>query len=398
MTANEDFLDDQIRRAIQLEGFKDGTVRRILRLLRETEGDLEVRLRRSLDSFAHRQDTTRRSRRLALLLQFIRRQRGEAMDEAFRPLIEEAQQLAVDEARFQVASAELALPLEVDFTTPPAQTLRSLVVSRPFQGRVLRDHVRNLARADRDRIMAAVRLGIVEGEGTDDIVRRVIGTARQQGADGTLGITRRQVDALVRTVVSHVSNAARDSVWQANADIIEGLRWTATLDGRTSAICRARDGTVYPLNSGPRPPAHFRCRSVMVAVFDAETVVGSRPFVRDTRTPRAREVDFRQQARDEAGNRWRRMDRTQRRRAVAERRRLWSEENIGRVPAVETYQTWLQRQSASFQDEVLGPTRGALFRRGGLTLDRFVNRRGQELTLDQLRRTERAAFERIDAA
>ena len=42
-------------------------------------------------------------------------------------------------------------------------------------------------------------------------------------------------------------------------------------------------------------------------------------------------------------------------------------------------QGWLGRQSAAFQDDVLGRTRGLLFRKGGLRLDRFVNRAGDEL-------------------
>ena len=64
----------------------------------------------------------------------------------------------------------------------------------------------------------------------------------------------------------------------------------------------------------------------------------------------------------------------------------------GRVPAKVTYQQWLTRQSNQFQDDVLGKTKGILFRKGGLRLDKFVNRRGDELTLSQLATTQAKAF------
>lgn len=66
----------------------------------------------------------------------------------------------------------------------------------------------------------------------------------------------------------------------------------------------------------------------------------------------------------------------------------------GQVPADTTYGQWLKRQSAARQDDVLGPTRGALFRRGGLTIDKFADERGRELTLAELRERDAEAFSR----
>jgi hypothetical protein len=63
----------------------------------------------------------------------------------------------------------------------------------------------------------------------------------------------------------------------------------------------------------------------------------------------------------------------------------------GQVPEAETYQTWLKKKSAAFQDEILGPTRGKLFREG-LSLDRFVDQSGKEYTLKQLRSKDSTMF------
>lgn len=59
-----------------------------------------------------------------------------------------------------------------------------------------------------------------------------------------------------------------------------------------------------------------------------------------------------------------------------------------------TYGEWLKRQPASVQDDILGKAKGKLFRTSELPVDRFVDRAGQEYTLEQLRKRESEAFER----
>ena len=66
----------------------------------------------------------------------------------------------------------------------------------------------------------------------------------------------------------------------------------------------------------------------------------------------------------------------------------------GQVPASTTFQQWLKGKPAEFQDEVLGSTKGRLFRNGGLTLDRFVDSKGRAYNLDELRKRDAAAFDR----
>ena len=126
----------------------------------------------------------------------------------------------------------------------------------------------------------------------------------------------------------------------------------------------------------------------MAAVLAADGVaraMGDRPFVRDVRTRREREIDFRAEAKEEVGAaRWRRMDRAQRDRAIGRIKATWAEQNVGTVKGDVTYDEWLRQQSATFQDEVLGQRKGAAFRKG-LVLDQYVDQRGRELTLEQLK-------------
>lgn len=394
VTANELYLDASLRHQIGLRRYSAGLNRRIAALLEEADRELTERLRVRLGRFEGRPlDYT--GERWTSLLRDFSAARAAALGEVRTLARTELNTLAGMEAAREASLLASAIPIEISFATVAADQLRAITSSRPFQGRLLRDWFRNLERGDQARLTQALQLGMTQGEPIDDIVRRVVGTRRNGYADGILAITRRDAQAVVRTAVNHVSNVAREYVWEANSDIITARIWVSTLDGRTSAVCRSRDGKGRPVKEGgslpegveplvPRnatPPAHINCRSTMVAYIDGVGLVGNRPTVTDTRTRERREIDFRRMAREQG-------------RPIQEIRREWAARNVGTVPASTDYQTFMSRQGASFQDEVLGRTKGRLFREGGMKLDHFVDRAGNELTLSQLAATRPEAFRR----
>ena len=384
-TAQDQLRDAVLRQAVELRRYSLGLATRIANLLAAADAELVAGLTAKLARFEGRQAAVNlKGEAWAAILMEITEARVETIRRAERTARSELIQLGVLEAEGEVGALRESIPLEVTFVAPSVDQLRAIVSARPFQGRFLRDWFRELEAQDAARVKAAIQLGMVQGEPIPDIVRRIVGTKRNLYADGILSITRRDATAVVRTAVNHVSNVARSYVWDANADIILARIWTATLDGRTSAVCRARDGHGVPVGdnvlpasipelkpSGVRPPAHINCRSIMTAILSPEGLIGNRPFVLDTRTPDKRRIDFREEAK--------RTGRTEK--AVRDQ---WTAENIGRLPAATTYGEFLGRQSAAFQDEVLGPTRGKLFRTGKIELSEFVDRRGSELTLEQL--------------
>lgn len=70
---------------------------------------------------------------------------------------------------------------------------------------------------------------------------------------------------LVRTEMNYVQNrAAADSIKESG---MKYYRFIATMDRRTSSMCRAHDGKVYPINEyrpgGNAPPLHPNCRSTI---------------------------------------------------------------------------------------------------------------------------------------
>jgi len=75
-------------------------------------------------------------------------------------------------------------------------------------------------------------------------------------------------ERIARTNVNAMYNEAQKSVYDANADVLAGYAWEATLDDRTSQVCFMLHGQFWPLGSKtPGPPAHWNCRSILVPVF-----------------------------------------------------------------------------------------------------------------------------------
>ena len=68
----------------------------------------------------------------------------------------------------------------------------------------------------------------------------------------------------------------------------------------------------------------------------------------------------------------------------------------GQVSADLNYNDWLKKQSKAFQVDVLGKDKAKLFRDGGITMDKFVNDRGQALTLAELKTKYPTAWDKAD--
>ena len=228
-------------------------------------------------------------------------------------------------------------------------------------GKVVEKAFRGLAESQAERFGQIVRQGLLTGEPTPEIARRLKGrlefgqpaqsVKQLQLAGGELTkMANHQVVTIVRTSVNQVSNAASQQVYEANQDVTRKYRYVATLDTRTSAICRALDGREFEYGKGPMPPQHFNCRSTTVAVVDYEGLGLTPP-----KPGRRASMD-------------------------------------GPVPANESYGQWLSKQSKATQAEVLGAEKVAYFNRLANkygpkdAIAKMVRDDGSELTLEQLRR------------
>lgn len=73
-------------------------------------------------------------------------------------------------------------------------------------------------------------------------------------------------------------------------------------------------------------------------------------------------------------------------------------DGVAQVSANLSYLEWLKTQPPGFVEEALGPTRAAVFLKGGLSADEFaklqLGRNFQPLTVEEMRRKAPKVFER----
>jgi SPP1 gp7 family putative phage head morphogenesis protein len=234
-------------------------------------------------------------------------------------------------------------------------------------GEVLTKAFRGIATDQAERFSQVVRNGLLTGETTPSIAKRLIGnlqfgeeakTVRQLVAAGgqATAVADNQVMALVRTSINQVANSASQQVYEANQDITKKYRYVATLDSRTSSICAALDNQEFPYGKGPMPPQHFNCRSTTVPIIDPDILPPS----------------------------------TTAKRASAD----------GPVPINTSYGQWLAEKQKgetdadlrARQEKTLGPSKVPYFNRlvekygARDAMAKLVRDDGSELTLDQLRK------------
>jgi SPP1 gp7 family putative phage head morphogenesis protein len=275
----------------------------------------------------------------------------------------------VDVANYEAEFEQKALGrvvINAQFTLPSENQIMAAVYSNPLtvtgisSGALLNQFFDEiLAPQTMRRIEGAIRIGFAQGQTTQQVINRIRGTAKNNFKDGLFALLKRDAEIVTRTALQHVATQSREAVWSKNSDIIKKVRFVATLDSRTSTLCRSIDGKEYPIDKGPRPPFHLQCRTTVTAVLD------DRFKILDEGATRA--------ARDESGS-------------------------VYKVPADQTYYSWLKDQPAQFQDSVIGINRGRLLRNGGLTAERFaelqLNKDFSPATLNEIRKMEPLAFEK----
>lgn len=350
-TINEEIQDGIIRHMVFLERYKAGIVTEMVTLLNKADVDLFEQIHRRLIDIGRGYNLSAlETRRLEELRQAIINTRQALFASIADKMADELQNFAVYESDFYAKSVSGAVSnagVTVALNQPSLAQLKAVVTHQPFQGRLLKEWFDGLAVSDALRVNDVVRTGIVQGQTTDQIVRRIRGTRARGYRDGILEVSRRNMAGVVHTGIAHTTSRAKDELYAANADILVGVKWVSTLDGRTSPQCRSLDGKVFPVTEGPRPPMHFRCRSAVVPYLGESSIKGLRASA------------------------------------------------TGAVPDDMTYEQWLKSQSPKVQDEILGKSKAKMFREGNMPLERFVDPDGKPYTLQELMKRDAEIFEDV---
>ena len=343
-------LDIATRHQVLLERLKSGVVADISRSLGST-GESVGLILGAVDAVSLR-DMPRAS------VDALAADLGAAVSAGAAPIVDAvlatSGEVAADTAGYE---AQLVQSVAVgrNIVVPPAAQVAAAIEAAPlFSGALLDPFVRDWQANAADAVAREVYAGYARGDTLADLKRAIRGTRAARYQDGLVqGVTARQAEAIARTSIQHAASVGRMELYKANPDIIKRYRWLSTLDGRTSAICRSLSGRVFDVGSGPQPPAHINCRSQIIP-----EVAGA---------DRIRKIT--QQAS---------MD--------------------GPVSADLNYYDWLKTQPGAYQDDVIGPKRGALLRNGGLSSDEFaklqLGRDFRPLTLDEMRAKMPSAFTR----
>lgn len=346
------------RHTLHLERLKSSEVKKFDSFLVEMDADIRTILTKS-------NPTT--TKKLNEQLKLIGSKLHGTYDDYQKVWDDSIKSTSIYEADFEKRSLENVLD-GVSFTLPSDSAISAAVhasplgdVGKKYGGELLKGAYEAFSDAEVKNIQSIIRLGFAEGQTTAQIITRLRGTKAANWTDGALAITKREAELITRTSLQHAANQARGEVWNDNKSVIDKIKILATLDQKTSSICRSYDSMEFPIDKGPRPPFHIRCRTTTVAV-----VKDKYKFLNKGSQRRAKGADG---------------------------------ESV-LIDADNTYYDWLKKQPVDFQDSVIGKTRGQLLRNGGISSERFaelqMSKNFKALNLEQMRKLDVLAFEKAE--
>lgn len=346
-------LNHAVRHQVDMAAYGNFVLAKMIRILNLTDADLIAQLNAALadvdaDSF--------KVQRLDALLKSARELNAQAYAALYQGMTDELRAYVEYEGQFQYDLYKHIVPVDFSIAAIVPSQVYAAAVAQPMQGRLLKDWAAGLGANRLQRIKDTIAVGYTQGKTTADIVREIRGTKALNYADGLLDTSRREIDAVVQTALSHTAHITRSTFYQDNLDILGDEMWVSTLDGKTTPDCRARDHLLYtpvdhkpvghsvPYRAGPGR-LHWRCRSTSIALLKGQkTLYGQRSA---------------------AG---------------------------GPVDANLSYNDWLKAQTDEAQDEILGKAKGRAYREGGYKAEVFTNDRGRTLTLKQMTERDRRAM------
>lgn len=240
-----------------LEAYKNKTGAQKREVLAELEAPAYMNRMKRLDDI---------DKSINRLINAVASKERDAIDKTMRKVYESSYHHAVYEAA-RMSGLDLQ-------TGPIDEGALETILKKKWSGQNYSERVwantQKVADAIKEELMIGALTGKTQKEMTDSI--------NEQFLSG-----RNNARRLVRTESSYIHNEAH---FQAYRDYgIELYRFVATLDLRTSQICREKDGSVYRVDDKKTgvnaPPMHPYCRSTTITNLDDETMHNLERFARD---------------------------------------------------------------------------------------------------------------------
>jgi SPP1 gp7 family putative phage head morphogenesis protein len=367
--------------SLNLLRFEKSVRREALKTLKELEKDLVKELTR-LDPTAVGYDSYKKAR-LERLLQQTRLTISSRMKEAASAMNKSLYGMARVETDFVKKAIAKSIGVDLSTVGLSSSQLRAILSDTVIQGAASGQWWSKIGKDLQSRFSSGIRQGMLRGETLGQLVTRIRGTKEKSFKDGIMSTTASSARRLIRTSVQAVANKARDDTYLENDDLIRSVQWVATLDGRTTKICRARDGKRYslpdhepighslPWLEGPGA-IHWQCRSTSVAILKSWKELSGKSIRTGGRPSDIESMMGRRLA--EMG-----MDEDQRE-AVMYRSRASMR---GYVDREMDYDGWLRRMPLRFQERVMGDDFD-LWKRRKLTLAEAIDSGASPLDVEML--------------
>lgn len=223
-------------------------------------------------------------------------------------------------------------------------SIERIVDSAQLEGATVKAWNNGLNADQKKRLERELKIGVSLGETTPMLAQRIVQALQKNKRDAT---------AIALTGAGAIVSAVRQKFFEANADVIKAYKYQATLDTRTSALCRAYDGLMWDTNyepighsypfRQPRINTHFNCRSTIIPVIKgADELKNVPPATRSSMN--------------------------------------------GYVPQDINFNDWLKTQPKDVIEKTLGAGRAELFLQGKITMRDLITQQGRELNLTQLKK------------
>lgn len=170
--------------------------------------------------------------------------------------------------------AQTGLAVATTFTKLDTKTLNR-VIGRSWQGANFSQRVWVDTAKLVQQLNDLIPQTIVQGFGVDKAARQL----RKR-----MEVSHEVAKRLIATETAHIASEATQEAYKESG-VVSTYRFVATLDKRTSNICRTMDGKEFKMSEyqigTTAPPLHVNCRSTTVAVFNDPSSLPETRIARD---------------------------------------------------------------------------------------------------------------------
>jgi SPP1 gp7 family putative phage head morphogenesis protein len=366
-TIPDKLFDDAVKTQLYTEQYANGLAKKVQGLLTAAQDEIAGKIAK-IDPTSPTMTKWKQGR-----LEKLNESISEIVDSTYKDISKLSKDELLELGKFQAANTvnkfNQAIKADIFNVTLIPDNVKAIVENTMIDGKIIGDWWKDAKESTKKKLSAAMaagtqalQVGMVQGESIGELINRIRGT---KTTPGIMSLTKREATALTRTSVLQVSNAVRQETFKANADVLDGIEFVATLDTRTTPLCRAMDGKRYDMEMNPighstpypgAPPLHWQCRTTIVAITKAWSELAG---------PKSPLNSEQKKSLDNI--------------SVGMRASM-----NGQIAGNMTYQDWLLSQPVELQKDILGPGRWKLWSENKLDMADLIDNTGRQLSLTEL--------------